>query len=153
MVRNGDWVHVQIDLNGRINTFTGTVHSTRDHYWHGRHFRSFMIGSVFLPIPICTFLEIVYGLTVEPDFLPAAPALHGIVAKIPVESARKRRKIKPHDSLAGWLIIHPDGTIEMDHFKTRQFSSRGVRVSRDVWRTLYRPNCTLVRGTLTWKTP
>jgi hypothetical protein len=62
----------------------------------------------------------------------------------------------------GWVIIHPNGRIETTYFDTKvwrvkdQWSEklnayRYVRVSRERWREVYRPDCHMVRATLSWK--
>lgn len=49
----------------------------------------------------------------------------------------------------GWVILHPDGSVETDYFRSAKWSSKGVEVSRATWRKRYRPECRMVRATLT----
>ena len=50
----------------------------------------------------------------------------------------------------GWLIIHPDGSVETDYFKAVKFYDKGTRVSRETWLSRYRPDCRFVHATLLW---
>ena len=50
----------------------------------------------------------------------------------------------------GWVILHPDGSVETDYFSSTKWSSKGVEVSRATWRKRYRPKCRMVRATLTF---
>lgn len=51
-----------------------------------------------------------------------------------------------------WAIIHPSGWVEVDYFDCRAWTDKGRRVSRETWRLAYRPDCRMVRATLTWPT-
>ena len=47
-------------------------------------------------------------------------------------------------SRTGWVIIHPNGWVELD------FRYRGCR-SREEWRKRYRPDCTMHKARLTFR--
>jgi hypothetical protein len=55
----------------------------------------------------------------------------------------------------GWLILHPDGSVETDYFgmkwPTKDQLDRPMSQKR--WMATYRPQCSLVLGTLTWTVP
>lgn len=70
----------------------------------------------------------------------------------------------------GWVILHPaltkkeyakkhlggsmrfahavDASVETDYFQRRNWNSHGIRLTREQWRAKYRPDCKMVRATL-----
>ena len=72
--------------------------------------------------------------------------------------------------MRGWVILHPaltkkeyaakyldgkmrfaksvDAWVETDYFQHRNWNGHGVRNTREQWRAKYRPDCQMVRATL-----
>lgn len=61
----------------------------------------------------------------------------------------------------GWVIVHPDGRLELDYFYHKSWGEirhywpeyrPGIRrtssEAREIWRKHYRPDCEIVRGTV-----
>lgn len=49
----------------------------------------------------------------------------------------------------GWVFVHAGGFVETDYFNVRRFTDKGRRISAVRWREKYRPNCRMVKATLT----
>lgn len=49
--------------------------------------------------------------------------------------------MKPQSVRSGWVFIHLDGRVELDYFYTEIWMDKGERVSRQVWKKRYRPDC------------
>lgn len=62
---------------------------------------------------------------------------------MPTESNQTR-------TMVGWVILHPDGSVETDYFQRAAWFLDGKRVSRERWRKAYRPKCTMIQATLLW---
>jgi hypothetical protein len=49
----------------------------------------------------------------------------------------------------GWVVVHPDGRLELNFFWTQVFKTKlddyTNPVTPEFWRNAYRPDCTLVR--------
>jgi ABC-type antimicrobial peptide transport system ATPase subunit len=68
---------------------------------------------------------------------------------------KKPRKNDTHRIMvSGWVILHPNGQVETDYFHSRRWWwGEGKYVSRETWRKTFRPDCRMVRATLTWTKP
>lgn len=55
--------------------------------------------------------------------------------------------------MKGWIIIHPDGSIETTYFQATTWWSKraGRNVTRRTWMKHYRPRCRMIQATLSWK--
>ncbi len=63
----------------------------------------------------------------------------------------------------GWVIVHPDGRVETAYFDVKRWKGKSKgwpgtasyrapqRISRESWRRQFRPNCQIVRATLSWE--
>lgn len=58
----------------------------------------------------------------------------------------------PSHYVFGWVIVHPDGSIETDYFQSRKWNAKGKRVSRATWMKTYRADCQMVCGELLFET-
>jgi hypothetical protein len=68
-------------------------------------------------------------------------------------AAAKAKPKKPKSQqMEGWLILHPNGWVETHYFDAKVWTGKSQkRGSREAWRKTYRPDCRMVRGTLSWE--
>jgi hypothetical protein len=61
--------------------------------------------------------------------------------------AEARATLRTITESEGWVIVHPDGKLELNYFKTHQWTlvPNGKLVTAQVWCNRFRPGCTIVR--------